>query len=523
MRVREETVPYRPWKTLLGFAGTVAMLNAVVAVLAFVKDLLTAMKLGTSQLADAFSMAYFIPDTVGCNLIAASIGIACVPVFSRLLAQGEYGRLRQAVRWAVIAAGGSAALIAVLLFAAAPAAMQGWTGSGTTDGVRMLRVMLPIIPAAPLMYIGFALLQAAQQFRWPAGSWIVLHAGVTLAAAAGLTWSLPTDMTAVAMAAAASAGVVTMTIWTWVRVKSLMSQYPHEARPSRPERSDRKEIGAAFVTYLLISLGTHGVYVVERMLALQGDTGTVTGLNYAFRLSQLPISVFVLALSSVMLPGMSQDMALGRMAALQQSVGRALTMMLVIAFPTTILLFMLRQPIVALLFERGAFGRDSVLITAEMLGGYSLTITGLAVAAIAVRYFLASHKVFIPLIVSLLAAVLQIGADVYLTARVGPVGIAYGAAAGAVASGIALTWLLFKDLRLAVKLFMQPVLRIVLANVPVLLIGVIGYRYWLTGIGLEAMSGRLMLVAATLAAAAAAYGISLWKLNLLNLWNKEGV
>ncbi len=87
-----------PQSLIKSVLSTVVIANIILAAVSFAKDLLLASYLGTSGEADAFYMAFFIPDNFGNNLLAASAGVACVPLFSGLFVGEEFNRLYGSLR-----------------------------------------------------------------------------------------------------------------------------------------------------------------------------------------------------------------------------------------------------------------------------------------------------------------------------------------------------------------------------------------------------------------------------------------
>jgi peptidoglycan biosynthesis protein MviN/MurJ (putative lipid II flippase) len=199
---------------------------------------------------------------------------------------------------------------------------------------------------------------------------------------------------------------------------------------SQMEKTDLKQAAAVFIPYLFILLSTQAVYFVERSLAARLDTGTVAGLNYAFRLSQFPIWVYVTAVSAVMLPALSKLTALGKKNEMQRVLANSMKQIVLISLPTALCLFILRIPIVVTLFQRGAFDSSSVQITAEILEGYSIMVIGQAVLTIGLRYFLVEGTLGYPIIVFAVTAILTIVGDFLLVPLIGAKGIGYAAAIG---------------------------------------------------------------------------------------------
>jgi putative peptidoglycan lipid II flippase len=505
---------------LFGRVGTVTMLNAMVAVLAFFKDVLMANYLGTSVQSDAFTLAYFLPDMLGGSLLATSIGISCVPVFSKLLAQEQIGDLWQSVRITVLISLLASSLLVILMYFGAPHLARLMTRNRDLilAILPLLRIMLPLVTIAPLLYIGFSLLQTFGRFALPAGSWIIVHVFVIVVLCVSLFLHVARDHSVYGISAAITLGMLTMTVWMWRNVLTTC-KFPSSWKIGRWWSPHTLQIGAAFIANVGILISTQAIYFLERLLATEAEVGTVTGLNYAFRLSQLPFMVFTLAISNVVLPSMAQDIALNRRDQLQVTLTKALTDILIVSIPTTIVLFLLRVPIVSILFERGAFDSTSVRLTSELLKGYSLTISGLSVAAICLRYFLAAQNTRIPLAICFVSGLINAAADILFNHEMGAVGLAYGAFLGSVVSGGSLFIMVVKNSVISLKKMIPQVMKIVVANIPIATIGLLGSTIWAHGPSQSSFVVRSSFLFFILLAAACVYWISITKMRLIQFKN----
>ncbi|MGZ6505465.1 MAG: lipid II flippase MurJ, partial [Tumebacillaceae bacterium] len=156
---------YRRVLSLLsGDAGGVALINLVLAVLAFGKDLVQADFFGTSSSSDALTLAFFIPDTIGNNLLAFALGVACVPMFCKLLVQGDRKRLQRLLLQVTVYAVVVSLVLSVLLYFYSDQVLHA-IGSGMEPDVfalcrHILILLLPTIVLVPLCMIGSAALQA---------------------------------------------------------------------------------------------------------------------------------------------------------------------------------------------------------------------------------------------------------------------------------------------------------------------------------------------------------------------------
>ena len=108
----------------------------------------------------------------------------------------------------------------------------------------------------------------------------------------------------------------------------------------------------------------------------QGD-GAVTWLNNAFRLMQLPLGVFGVAIATVTLPLVSRSAALGDTAGFRTTLGKALRLAFFLTVPSAVGLWCLGEPIIALLFQHGRFGPEATRQTAAALQFYAPRAGGL--------------------------------------------------------------------------------------------------------------------------------------------------
>jgi putative peptidoglycan lipid II flippase len=424
-----------------GAVGIVVILNALVAVAAFTKDVFFASYMGTSANADALTLAYFIPDMLGANLLAPAIGVACVPLFAKLYALGQRERFILSIRnllymFTIVS------LLLLVLASCFQNTVIGWiSGSGPAEGetfrlvLRLYVVLIPIILFYPWFVIGSSVLQSANRFTVAAAGPLLIN-GIYLTLvllSIGLGISPESGLYLIAGGITAAVAGAAVMVWSSLRrVTPLLPvlQVKGILNLSQMEKTDLRQAAAVFIPYVFILLSTQAVYFVERSLAARLDTGTVAGLNYAFRLSQFPIWVYVTAVSAVMLPALSKLTALGNKNELHRVLTNSMKQIVLISLPTALCLFILRIPIVVTLFQRGAFDNSSVQITANILEGYSIMVIGQAVLAIGLRYFLAEGTLGYPIIVFAVTAILTVAGDFLLVPLIGAKGIGYAAAVG---------------------------------------------------------------------------------------------
>lgn len=159
----------------------------------------------------------------------------------------------------------------------------------------------------------------------------------------------------------------------------------------------------------VVGLGATQINIfVNTNFAASCAEGSVSWLNYAFRLVQFPIGVFGVALSIATMPVVSRCAADKDIAALRETYVSALTMAFCLTVPATIGLFFLASPIIRLIFEHGHFSAFDTARTAEALRFYVLGLVAYAAVKITVPVFYALDDTRIPVIGSFLAVAANI-------------------------------------------------------------------------------------------------------------------
>ena len=131
--------------------------------------------------------------------------------------------------------------------------------------------------------------------------------------------------------------------------------------------------------------------------------GSVSWLNYAFRLVQLPIGLFGVALSIAMLPVLAKQAAQKDIGEMKETMVSSLTMVLALTVPATFGLIILAEPIIRLIFEHGAFTEADTVATAQTLVFYAVGLFAYSANKVLVPAFYALDKTKYPVIASFLA------------------------------------------------------------------------------------------------------------------------
>lgn len=136
--------------------------------------------------------------------------------------------------------------------------------------------------------------------------------------------------------------------------------------------------------------------------------GAVSWLYYAFRLVQLPIGIFGVALSIATLPILARQAADKNLVAMKETMVSSLTMVFALTIPASVGLILLSQPIIRLIYQHGAFTAADTLATAQALSFYALGLLAYSANKVLVPAFYALDKTKIPVIASFLAIAVNV-------------------------------------------------------------------------------------------------------------------
>lgn len=454
----------RAWRPS-GVSG-ILMMNVAVAVTGFFKDVFLTAYLGTSQTADAFAIAYFIIDTVGNTIFAAGLGLASVPVLSSALGQrqgdGMGSRIRSLLWWSV----GLGGVLVVLLWTTGPWILSFMATNRLLSEVSLLYLcLLPTVLLYPLVSVAASILQVAGRYvvSVSAALWLngILLVGIPLLWQARVSLQAGGRWIAIFIVV----GVVVQAVVLWLCWLTRKQSFAGEGM-SRDGTGVTQSGGLwrYFSWYTVYLIASQCVGFVERALAARQGVGSVAGLTYAYRITQLPLWVFVSAIATFVFPAMAKAHSLGHTAKVQALFRHSMKSILIVTLPTMIFLFTYRDLLLTLLFQRGNFTMQSTRITANLLSGYVWTIPGQAFTVIALRYAVASGRIIAPVSLTILSVIINIVLDFELTSAIGVLGLGVGAAIAVTLNAGLLFFLLKRPLGLRILQHGGSLTRILVTN-----------------------------------------------------------
>lgn len=430
--------------SLLRGTTIVAGLTLVSRVLGFIRDLLVASLLGAGAYSDAYLVAFRIPNMLRSLFAEGALTSAFVPTFSHAVEQGpSQARLafRSVAKFLVLATG----LVTVcgVIFApfvidvVAPGFVSSSSVGHAEQAALLLRLMFPYIVAVSLVALINGALNSVGVFGASAFAQIVMNLCLIGGALiATLFWGAPETSLKVLAISVVIGGIVQVAVQVpalrraglWGGANEVAGEDRDLERVSGSARGDDGIWSPAVKnTVRLMGPAVLGSAVYQMsvflMTALSSlvSAGAVSWLFYADRLIQLPIGVFSVALSSVLLPALARAHARDDQDQFEGKLNASLRFSTFLIVPVSLIIWEHATTLVWLLFERGEFLRRDTLATAQVISAMALGIWITTCQSLLSRAFISRKDTVTPTVAGTVSLV---GTLLFAVMLMGPVGAA---------------------------------------------------------------------------------------------------
>jgi putative peptidoglycan lipid II flippase len=409
---------------------TVAAGTAASRLLGFLRDILIAATLGYGPIADAFVVAFRLPNLFRRLLAEGAFNAALVPLYAEKL-RDDPSSARDFV-------GDVLAITALLLLGVtvigewfmpeivallAPGFLADTAKFGLT--VQLSRTAFPFLGFATLAAIFAGLLNAVRRFAVTAVAAVALNI-VLVVALAVIQWQQHSGTEAGAhwlCAAVSAAGFVQLCIcFAGIRSTGIVIGW------------HRPVLSPTLRQWLMLSvpgLIVSGIAQVNGFIASfvgSASTSVVSYLYYADRVYQLPLGIVGTAIGLVVLPNLNRALLDRDEVAAQELLRWVLEFSLFLIIPAAVALAVVAQPVVTVLFERGAFDTHAGRETAAALAVYAIGLPGYIVAKALQPAFFARKDLRTPFAIAALGAGADLAVAVLLFTPLAQIGIALAAA-----------------------------------------------------------------------------------------------
>lgn len=465
--------------------GGATMLSRVMGL---ARDMVLARFAGAGDAADAFFVAFKIPNFFRRLFAEGAFAQAFVPVLAEYRQKGGLAAARELNDRVAGALGGALLLFTLFGVLCAPLITGifafGWWWDGSERekfalASDMLRVTFPYLMLISLTGFAGAILNSFDRFAVPALTPVFLNLVLIAAATVASGWFDPAIM-ALAWGVLA-AGVV-----------QLLFQLPFLMRHGllpRP-RWDWHYPGVRKILRLMapaifgVSV-TQISLVLDTMLASFLPTGSVSWLYFSDRLTELPLGVFGVAVGTVILPALSRHHAGGDPRLFRHTLDWALRSVTLISLPAALALVVLAEPLLTTLFQYGRMEPRDMEMAAWSLRAYALGLLSFMLIKVLAPGYFARQDTYTPVRFGLIAIsakmVLSLAFVIPLHhyLRLGHMGLALATAAQAAINA----WLLYRGLRQGDFYRPEPgwrgyLLRLALANLVMIAVLAVGLYFW---------------------------------------------
>lgn len=400
-----------------GMIGIAVMLSRI---LGLVRDMFMFRLFGTSALADCFNLAFKIPNLLRDLFAEGALSQAFVTTFSkRLKEEGEKSA------WQLANKVLSLAVVFMSLVTIIGVLVAPWIvdlllsfanesfGSEERDLIVLLtRIMYPFILIVSLSALVMGMLNARNVFGMPALASCFFNLGCIIGGGIIGYWLDPSW---------GEKSLIGISIGVLIGgMAQLCVQFPSLWKVGFRPRWDGlwndggvKKILSLMLPAVIAASAVQVNVMVNAMFATSTGEGGVSALNYAFRLMQLPIGMFGVAVATITLPALSRA-AIGTISKeFAPTLTRGMNMITILVLPCCIGLSFLAVPLVAILFNGGKTEAHSTLMVASALQAYAYGLLFYSWMKVVQPAFYAIDKRWIPMMVSFLSIALNFALNWY--------------------------------------------------------------------------------------------------------------
>jgi putative peptidoglycan lipid II flippase len=484
--------------------------------LGLAREVVAAKYFGVTAAMSAFTIAFQVPNLVRALFADSALQGAFVPVFTELLEKGER---KEAFRVAsslffliCLVLGAVTALFILFADPIMSLFMPGFDDQPELHDltIALSRLMFPIVGLLALSGLVVGMLNSFEHFAVPALAPVAWNL-VIIAALVGLVPVLPDGDEIYAYAIGILAGTVVQFLLPlpWLRGRGGHLTLRLDWRDERVRR----------VLKLMLPV-TIALGLINLSLLINSLFGTLVSdqapaaIDKAFRIYQLPQGLFSISIATILFPTLSRFAARGARDDLRRTMGNGLRQICLLLIPSAVAMAVLAEPIVRLVYQRGAFGPHATDLTSTALVWWSISLPFQGVSLLFSRTFFSLQRPWATTALAGLNLVVNAGLAAALYGPFEIAGIVIGTVVGTVTMCVAQGWLLRSDLGgIEGARTLAAALRMAAAAV---LLGAVSYGVWY---GLDSALGRSLVAQAVavltaLGAGVIAYAGAVWAMKL---------
>jgi len=415
-----EAQPQRVSTRATGVVGIAVMCSRV---LGLIREQVFAGLFGAGKNLDAFLMAFRLPNLLRDLFAEGALSTAFITTFSKKIAtEGDEAAWHLGNKVATLTAVfmSGVTLLGIIFAPQLIHLMTWWSWSPekTETTILLTRIMWPFILLVSLAALVMGMLNAKHVFGAPAMASSYFNLGSIIGGVAIGYWLDPHFGTRslIGLAIGTLIGGLWQLAAQFPSLRRIGYRYDVDLRwRDNGVRTVLTLMGPAVIAASAVQVN---VLVNSGFAARLGD-GPVSWLNIAFRLMQLPLGIFGVAVGTVTLPLVSRTAALGDMTGFRTALAHALRLVTLLTIPAAIGLIFLAQPIISVIYEHGRFTAEATRQTAGALQFYAIGLAAYSAVKVLAPAFYAIDRRYLPMMVSIFSIIVNFILNWYFMFKVG--------------------------------------------------------------------------------------------------------
>jgi putative peptidoglycan lipid II flippase len=394
-------------KHILKSASIISLITVVSRVLGYVRDQRITLLLGTSPAADAYVLAYRIPNLFRRLVAEGSMTASFIPVFTTYMGEKskeEVWEFANRLFWTLALV---VAVITVLGMVFSPQVVHLFAGTNIagTQAIELNRIVFPYLFFISLAALAMGILNCFHLFGLPAATPVVLNIATILFTFAVVRNHFKDPATAIVVGILVG-GVLQFLIQVPLLVRKGM-KFTFGLSFSHP---GIKNVARLMIPRLFgIGIGQINLFVDTRFATANiMPEGSLAALYVADRVMELVLGGYAIAVATAILPMMSHQAAAKDYESLKKTLAFSVRIVAFITVPAALGLMILREPIIRVLFQHGQFVAASTRLTARALLYYAIGLPALATVKLVVPAFYSTSDTKTPVIVASISLMINI-------------------------------------------------------------------------------------------------------------------
>jgi putative peptidoglycan lipid II flippase len=428
--------------SLVKSTAVIGFFTLISRITGFIRDIIMANLIGASWLSDAFFVAFKLPNFFRRLLAEGAFNIAFIPSFSSILtSEGRDAAMKFAGEVM------SALLVVLLLLNAVFILFMPWItplfspGFTTSPEKLDITVTLSQITFPYILFISFVsllggMLNSMGKFAAPAATPILLN----LCMISGMLFLTDTPTPAHALAWSVFIGGLVQLGWL------IAICYRCDMLPSLvvPKITQKLRTMLLLMAPAAVGSGVQQLNLLIDVIIASHIPNAVSYLYYADRITELPIGMIGVAVSTVLLPMLSKQIRAGERAAAQNSMNRALEIVMLFGLPATAACMVIAEPIIRVLYMHGAFSAEDMVATTNALMAFGIGLPAFLAVKIFGPGFYANHDTKTPFKIAVACVGLNLCLNLVLMGPLRHVGMALATSISSWVNLSAMAWILYK-------------------------------------------------------------------------------